>query len=444
MKGKDGKIFLDALTALEKEKGISKESLLETVEQALLAAYKKHFGEEENVEVEINRESGEINVYEVKTVVDDVYDAALEVTPADAKEATKKNYKIGDIARIPVNCEEFRRNAIQNGKQIVIQKVREAERTNIYDKFKAREFDIMTGIIRRIDEKRSIFIEFDGTEAFLPTSEQSPADVYRVGDKAREFDIMTGIIRRIDEKRSIFIEFDGTEAFLPTSEQSPADVYRVGDRIKVYVAEVEKTNKFPKVVISRKNEGLLKKLFELEIPEIAEGLIEIKSVAREAGSRAKIAVYSQDKNIDTIGACIGQKGLRIKNIVDELNGEKIDMAREAGSRAKIAVYSQDKNIDTIGACIGQKGLRIKNIVDELNGEKIDIVEWKESMEEFVSAVLSPAKVNSVELLEDGTTARVIVDPSQLSLAIGKNGQNARLAAKLTGTRVDIKVAEKND
>ena len=178
------------------------------------------------------------------------------------------------------------------------------------------------------------------------------------------------------------------------AEQSPADTYRVGERIKVYVAEVEKTNKFPKIVISRKNEGLLRKLFELEIPEIAEGLIEIKSVAREAGSRAKIAVYSADKNIDTVGACIGQKGLRIKNIVDELNGEKID-----------------------------------------------IVEWKESIEEFVSAVLSPAKVNSVELLEDGTTTRVIVDPSQLSLAIGKNGQNARLAAKLTGMRVDIKVKE---
>ncbi len=346
MKGKDAKIFLEALKTLEDEKGISKESLLETVEQALLAAYKKHFGEEENVEVKIDRTTGETNVYEVKTVVKEVYDAALEITPQDAKEETKKNHKIGDTVYIPVNCEEFRRNAIQNGKQIVIQKVREAERTNIYDKFKVKEHDIMNGIIRRIDEKRSIFIEFDGTEAFLPTS-----------------------------------------------EQSLADVYRVGERIKVYVAEVEKTNKFPKIVISRKNEGLLRKLFELEIPEIAEGLIEIKSVAREAGSRAKIAVYSQDKNIDTIGACIGQKGLRIKNIVDELNGEKID-----------------------------------------------IVEWKESMVDFVSAVLSPAKINSVEILEDETTARVIVDPSQLSLAIGKNGQNARLAAKLTGMRVDIKVA----
>ena len=346
MKGKDAKIFLEALEELEKEKGISKESLLETVEQALLAAYKKHYGDEEKVEVEIDRETGDIGVYEVKTVVDDVYDAALEISLEDAKEY-KKRAKLGDEVKIEVNCEEFRRNAIQNGKQIVIQKVREAERQNIFDKFKVKEKDIINGIIRRIDERKNIFIEFDGTEAILPMV-----------------------------------------------EQSPADVYRVGERIKVYVAEVEKTNKFPKIVISRKNEGLLRKLFELEIPEIADGLIEIKSVAREAGSRAKIAVYSADKNIDTVGACIGQKGLRIKNIVDELNGEKID-----------------------------------------------IVEWKESIEEFVSAVLSPAKVNSVELLEDGTTTRVIVDPSQLSLAIGKNGQNARLAAKLTGMRVDIKVKE---
>ncbi len=346
MKGKDAKIFLEALEELEKEKGISKESLLETVEQALLAAYKKHYGDEEKVEVEIDRETGEIGVYEVKTVVEDVYDAALEISVEDAREL-KKRAKVGDEVRIEVNCEEFRRNAIQNGKQIVIQKVREAERQNIYDKFKVKEKDIINGIIRRIDEKKNIFIEFDGTEAILPMI-----------------------------------------------EQSPADIYRVGERIKVYVAEVEKTNKFPKIVISRKNEGLLRKLFELEIPEIADGLIEIKSVAREAGSRAKIAVYSADKNIDTVGACIGQKGLRIKNIVDELNGEKID-----------------------------------------------IVEWKDSIEEFVSAVLSPAKVNSVELLEDGTTTRVIVDPSQLSLAIGKNGQNARLAAKLTGMRVDIKVKE---
>ena len=335
MKSKDAKIFLEAVEELEKEKGISKESLLSTVEQALLAAYKKNYGEEEDVEVEIDRETGDVKIYEVKTVVptEDLYDAAIEISYDDALEI-KKRVKIGEVIRIEVNCEEFRRNAIQNGKQIVIQKVREAEREYIYDRFKVKEHDIINGIIRRIDERKNVFIEFDGIEAILPPV-----------------------------------------------EQSPADTYRVGERIKVYLAEVEKTNKFPKIVISRKHEGLLRKLFELEIPEITSGLIEIKAVAREAGSRAKVAVYSADPNIDTVGACIGQKGLRIKNIVNELNGEKID-----------------------------------------------IVVWKESVEEFVSAVLSPAKVVSVEVVEEENTARVIVDNSQLSLAIGKNGQNARLAA----------------
>lgn len=349
MKSKDAKIFLEALEELEKEKGISKESLLSTVEQALLAAYKKNYGEEEDVEVEIDRETGDVKIYEVKTVVptEDLYDAAIEISYDDALEI-KKRVKIGEVIRIEVNCEEFRRNAIQNGKQIVIQKVREAEREYIYDRFKVKEHDIINGIIRRIDERKNVFIEFDGIEAILPPV-----------------------------------------------EQSTADTYRVGERIKVYLAEVEKTNKFPKIVISRKHEGLLRKLFELEIPEITSGLIEIKAVAREAGSRAKVAVYSADPNIDTVGACIGQKGLRIKNIVNELNGEKID-----------------------------------------------IVVWKESVEEFVSAVLSPAKVVSVEVVEEENTARVIVDNSQLSLAIGKNGQNARLAAKLTGMRVDIKTADR--
>lgn len=349
MKSKDAKVFLEALTELEKEKGISKESLLETVEQALLAAYKKHYGEEDSsIEVEINRETGNVKVYEIKTVVEeeDLYDPAVEIILEDALLESKRA-KVGDVLRIEVNCEEFRRNAIQNGKQIVIQKVRESERQHIYDKFKSREKDIINGIIRRIDDKRNIFIEFDGVEAMLPIA-----------------------------------------------EQSPSDTYRVGERLKVYVVEVEKTSRFPKILISRKSDGLLRKLFELEIPEIEEGLIEIKAVAREAGSRAKVAVYSENKEIDTVGACIGQKGLRIKNIVNELNGEKID-----------------------------------------------IVEWLESSEEFVSAALSPAKVMNVELLEDNLTARVVVDMSQLSLAIGKSGQNARLAAKLTGLRVDIKTPE---
>jgi len=350
MKAKDSKNFLEALDELEKEKGISKESVLEAIELALLAAYKKNYGEDENVEVIVDRESGEIKVLASKTVVDadDLLDPNEEISLEDAKEI-KKRVKIGDVLKFEVSCDNFRRNAVQNGKQIVIQKVREAEREHIYEKFKERENDIVSGIIRRIDNKKNIFIEIDGIELILP-----PA------------------------------------------EQSYSDIYRVGERIKVFVYNVEKTNKFPKILISRKNEGLLKKLFEIEIPEISAGIIEIKSVAREAGSRAKVAVYSQVPNIDTVGACIGQKGTRIKNIVDELNGERID-----------------------------------------------IVEWKESMEQFVSAVLSPAVVSSVEILEDGT-AKVLVEPSQLSLAIGKNGQNARLAARLTGTRVDIKVLEKEE
>lgn len=354
MKSKDAKVFLEALDELEREKGISKESLLQTVEQAVLAAYKKNFGDEENVVVEVDRENGDVRIYELKTVVteEDLYDAAIEISLEDAMEEYRagriqRKPKIGDEVKIEISCEEFRRNAIQNGKQIVIQKVREAERQYIYDRFKDKENDIINGIIRRIDERKNIFVEFDGVEAILPAA-----------------------------------------------EQSPADTYRVGERLKVYLAEVEKTNKFPRIVISRKHEGLLRKLFELEIPEITSGLIEIKAVAREAGSRAKVAVYSPDSNIDTVGACIGQKGLRIKNIVNELNGEKID-----------------------------------------------IVIWKESVEEFVSAVLSPAKVRSVEVMEEENTARVIVDNSQLSLAIGKNGQNARLAAKLTGMRVDIKTVD---
>jgi len=343
MKAKDSKNFLEALDELEREKGISKESVLEAIELALLAAYKKNYGEDENVEVVVDRANGDIKVFASKTVVDadDLLDPNEEISLEDAQKI-KKRVKIGDVLKFEVDCENFRRN----GKQIVIQKVREAEREHIFNKFKEREDSIVTGIIRRIDNRKNIFIEIDGIELILP-----PA------------------------------------------EQSLSDVYRVGERIKVYILSVEKTNKFPKILISRKNEGLLKKLFEIEIPEITSGIIEIKSVAREAGSRAKVAVYS-------------------------------------------AV----PNIDTVGACIGQRGARIKNIVDELNGERIDIVEWKPVVEEFVSAVLSPAVVSNVTILEDGT-ARVLVEPSQLSLAIGKNGQNARLAARLTGMRVDIKVID---
>lgn len=350
MKAKDSKIFLEALDELEKEKGIKKESVLEAVELALLAAYKKNYGEDENVEVVMDRESGDIKVFAEKKVVEkeNLTDSNQEITLEDAT-CIKKRIKLGDNIKIEINCEEFRRNAVQNAKQIVIQKVREAEREYIYEKFKEKENDILTGIIRRIDERKNIFIEFFGIELMLTPM-----------------------------------------------EQSQTDLYRVGERIKVFLVSVEKTNKFPKIIISRRHEGLLRKLFELEIPEISSGMIEIKS-----------------------------------------------LAREAGSRAKVAVYSDIPNLDIVGACVGQKGVRIKNIVNELNGEKIDIVIWKEDIKDFVSAVLSPAEVESVEILEDGT-AKVLVKPSQLSLAIGKNGQNARLAARLTGMRVDIKVTDNEE
>ncbi len=348
MTKKDFKIFLEALDELEKEKGISKEDLIDTIEQAILAAYKKNYGEYDNLSVRIDEKKAKIIIFVPKTVVTNVEDDELEIELSEAQMIPgKKRSKIGDTVEIEENCEEFKRNAIQNGKQIVIQKVREAERQHLYDNFKENEHEMLNGIIRRIDERRNIHIEFDMKEAVLTIQ-----------------------------------------------EQSPADLYRVGDRLKVYVSEVEKTNKYPKIIISRKHDDFLRKLFELEVPEIEEGIIVLKSVVREAGSRAKVAVYSDNTDIDTVGACIGQRGLRIKNIVTELNGEKID-----------------------------------------------IIEWKKDKKEFVKAALSPAKVESVEILDDDETARVIVEKSQLSLAIGKAGQNARLAAKLTGMRVDIKTLE---
>lgn len=349
MKGKDFKLFLEALDELEKEKGISKEKLFETIESAIFAAYKKNYGEDKNVNVEIDRNEGDIVVYGIKTVVEEVEEEAEEISLADAQQVVKgkKGVNLGDVIRVEIKCDEFRRNAIQNAKQIVIQRVREAERENIFKNFKAKEGDLINGIIRRIDEKGNVYIEIASVEAVLSVT-----------------------------------------------EQSPSDRYKVGERIKVFVVEVEQTSKFPKIVISRKHEGLLKKVFETEIPEIEEGIIQIKAVAREAGSRAKIAIFSENSEIDKIGACIGQKGLRIKAVTDTLNGEKID-----------------------------------------------IVEWKDNKAEFVSAALSPAKVKSVEIIEDGATARVLVPANQLSLAIGKNGQNARLAAKLTSMRIDIKTIE---
>ena len=347
MKERDFKDFLNALTELEKEKGIEKEKMIETVEQALLAAYKKNYGEEKEARVVIDRNKGAVKIYAIKKVVDGVPTNHDEISLKEAK-SYDKTVEVGENIEIEEKCEAFKRNSIQNAKQIVIQKVREAERETLFSDFKEREDTIMTGTIRRIDERGNVFIEFGANEIVLSTIEQS------IGD-----------------------------------------VYRVGDRIKVYVAGVERTTKHPKIIISRKRPGLVKKLFEVEVPEIEDGIIEIKSIAREAGNRSKVAVYAEDPNVDTVGACIGQKGMRIKNIVEELNGEKID-----------------------------------------------IVDWVAEKEEYVANALSPAKVKSVEILENEGTARVIVNKDQLSLAIGKSGQNARLAAKLTGIRIDIKTEDK--
>ena len=346
MKSKDQRIFLEALDELEREKGIIKEELLEAVETALLAAYKKNYGEKDNAEITINRETGEVKVFSRRTVVEDVVKPEEEISLEDAR-SLKRRVKLGDVIDVEINAEGFKRNAIQNAKQIVVQKVRECEKKNIFNKFKQIEKMIVAATVRKTDEKGNLYIDINGLEAIVPAK-----------------------------------------------ELSEADRFHQGDRIRVYVGSVEESTKYTKSFLSRKAEELLRGLLELEIPEIEDGIIEIKNIAREAGSRTKVAVYSEVANIDTIGACIGQKGARIKNIVDELNGEKID-----------------------------------------------IVIWKPEVEEFVSAVLSPAVVESVEILEDGT-AKVLVAPSQLSLAIGKNGQNARLAARITGMRVDIKVTDK--
>ena len=335
MKGRDQKIFLEALDELEKEKGILKEELLETIETALLAAYKKNYGEKDNVKVTINRNSGDVKVYSQRLIVENVENPEEEISLEDAI-SVKKRAKLGDILDLEINAESFKRNAIQNAKQIVVQKVRECEKRNIFNKFKEIENSIVSANVRKTDEKGNLYVDINGLEAIVPQKELSPTDK--------------------------FVQ---------------------GDRIKIFIGEVEEATKFTKTFVSRKSEELLRGLLELEVPEIYEGIIEIKNIAREAGSRSKVAVYSDDKNLDVKGACI----------------------------------------------------------DELQGEKIDIVLWNEDVKEFVKNALNPAQVLSVEVVEEGEdnlkVAKVVVAENQLSLAIGKKGQNSRLAARLCGVKIDI-------
>jgi len=338
--------FLEALEQIEKDKGINKEILIEAIEAALVSAYKKNYGTTQNVKINIDRETGEVKVYSQKTVKEDAINPLLEISLVEAKKINPL-VKVGDVISIEVKPKNFGRIAAQTAKQVVMQRIKEAERNIIYEEFAGRETDLVTGTILRID------------------------------------------------KKNVIIDLGKTEVILPPTEQMPNEVYNPGERIKVYILEVKKTTKGPQITVSRSHPGLIKRLFELEVPEIYEGIVEIKSIAREAGSRTKIAVHSRDENVDPVGACVGQKGARVQAIVDELKGEKID-----------------------------------------------IIKWSKDAAEYISNALSPAKVIKVDIDEDNKTARVIVPDNQLSLAIGKEGQNARLAAKLTGWKIDIKSQSK--
>jgi len=334
--------FVEALEEIEREKGISKDVIFDALEAALISGYKKNFGTAQNVEVEIEKVSGEVKVYARKLVVVNVEDSLLEISIEDAKEKDRR-YEIEDTVKVEITPRNFGRIAAQTAKQVVMQKIKEAEREIVFDDFINRQSEIVTGEIQRVS------------------------------------------------KNSIQINLGKTEGTLAPSEQIQGENYIQGSRIKAYILEVKKTTKGPQIILSRTHPGFVKRLFELEVPEIQDGIVDIHSISREAGSRTKIAVYSNNEDVDPVGACVGFKGARVKAIVDELNGEKID-----------------------------------------------IITWSKNVEEFIAHSLSPAKVLKVDINEKDKSALVIVPDYQLSLAIGKEGQNARLAAKLTNWKIDIK------
>ena len=345
----DGKEFFAAIGLIEKEKGIPKSYMIEKITQALVSAYKRdHEGVGDNVVVECNEEAGEVRMYVKKDVVETVDNPATELSLEEAREKLPRA-ELGDVIRIEIKTRNFGRIAAQTARQVIIQGMREAERGMVYDEFSAKEHEILTGVVTRIDPR-------SGAASIRITS-------------GGEF----------------------TDAFLAVGEQVKGESVTEGDRLKVYVVEVRRSTRGPQVMISRTHPGLVKRLFELEVPEIYDGTVEVKSIAREAGSRTKIAVWSEDSNVDPIGACVGPRGQRVNNIVEELHGEKMD-----------------------------------------------IIKYSEDPAEYVAAALAPADVVSVTVLEEGKSCRVIVPDDQLSLAIGKEGQNARLAARLTGWKIDIK------
>ncbi|EGS31123.1 MAG: transcription termination/antitermination protein NusA [Peptoniphilus sp. oral taxon 375] len=336
--------FILALEEIEREKGVDKEIIFEALESALVSSYKKNFGSAQNVDVEMNRETGDVALYALKEVVEngDLTDNNLEITLSDAQ-AINASYQLGDTVRIRLEPENFGRIAAQTAKQVVIQRIKDAERDVIFEDYTDRENEIITGEVRRVSN------------------------------------------------RNVFFDLGKTEALLPFQEQIPGEHYGQGERFKLLLLEVRRTPKGPQVILSRSHPNLIKRLFEMEVPEILDGVVEIYSIAREAGSRTKIAVFSKDPSIDPLGACVGFKGNRVKTIVDQLYNEKID----------IVIYEKD-------------------------------------IAEFIANALSPSKVVDVFIKEREKEALVVVPDYQLSLAIGKEGQNARLAAKLTNWKIDIK------
>ena len=336
------KELMEALDILEKEKEISKETLFEAIENSLITACRNHFGKADNVKVEIDRETCDFLCYAEKEVVKEVEDDVLQISLADAKELSKKA-KVGDMLRVEIKSKEFGRIATQNAKNVILQKIREEERSVIYNQYYEKEKDVVTGIVQRY-----------------------------IG-------------------RNISINLGKADAILNESEQVKTEHFRQTDRIKVYILEVKNTPKGPRILVSRTHPELVKRLFESEVTEIKDGTVEIMSIAREAGSRTKLAVRSNNPNVDAVGACVGVNGTRVNSIVDEL-------------------------------C----------------GEKIDIVNWDDNPGNLIQNALSPAKIVAVFADPDEKTAKVVVPDYQLSLAIGREGQNARLAARLTGYKIDIK------
>lgn len=334
--------LLEALTILEKEKNISKEVLMEAIEQSLIQACKNHFGKADNVHVTIDHETCEFSVYADKIVVEVVEDPVMEISLSNAKMMDSK-YELGDIVQVPIQSKQFGRIATQNAKNVILQKIREEERKVLYDEYFQKEKDVVTGVVQRYMGK------------------------------------------------NVSVNLGKVDAILSENEQVKGEVYKPTERIKVYVLEVKDSPKGPKIMVSRTHPELVKRLFEAEVTEVKDGIVEIKSIAREAGSRTKIAVWSNDPDVDAVGACVGMNGARVNTIVEELRGEKID-----------------------------------------------IISWNENPALLIENALSPAKVITVLADPDEKTALVIVPDYQLSLAIGKEGQNARLAARLTGFKIDIK------